>query len=247
MAVSEGFIDWANLVPGVRVGFTKAGPDGQFNLAFHAGGGNVPANRRRLEAALPEPGPIVWMSQVHGSHVAAASDARLTPAGFLSVGEADGVVVTPGQTAAVMVADCIPVILARQDATAAAAVHVGRRGLELGIAPKAVAQLGGEVSAYVGPSICGKCYEVPGEMAQDFALRIPETRSLTRWGTPALDLRAGLAAQLANAGVKHVKWVDTCTFESSDYFSHRRTVQQGAPEGRFVGVVQVETRPGKLP
>ncbi|HEY4614232.1 MAG TPA: laccase domain-containing protein, partial [Citricoccus sp.] len=86
--------------------------------------------------------------------------------------------------------------------------------------------------AWVGPGICGKCYEVPEDMHRDGADRIPATASRTSWGTPALDLPAGAAAVLDRLGVR-VHRVDRCTLEDEQLFSHRRAPGQG----RFAGLV----------
>ena len=53
--------------------------------------------------------------------------------------------------------------------------------------------------AMVGPSICGACYEVPAQMRDEIAAVAPASWCVTRQGTPGLDLRAGLHAQLAAA------------------------------------------------
>ena len=57
------------------------------------------------------------------------------------------------------------------------------------------------------------CYEVPAELQDEVAAVVPEARSTTSWGTPALDLGAGVRAQLAAAGIDDVRVVDTCTRE----------------------------------
>ena len=57
------------------------------------------------------------------------------------------------------------------------------------------------VEAWVGPHICGACYEVPEALQSEVAAREPASLSTTSWGTPALDIGAGVRAQLARAGV----------------------------------------------
>jgi hypothetical protein len=72
-------------------------------------------------------------------------------------------------------------------------------------------------------------------MADDVATVVPEARSTTSWGTPAADIGAGAAAQLAAAGVEvHDIGADVCTIEDERFFSHRR---QGSASGRFGAVV----------
>jgi len=86
----------------------------------------------------------------------------------------------------------------------------------------------------LGPSICGKCYEVPLELQEEVTANHPDSYSTTRHSTPALDLQAGLVAQLLAQDVSFEASA-VCTMENTSYFSHRR----GSPTGRFVGVVKI--------
>ena len=109
-----------------------------------------------------------------------------------------------------LVADCVPVLLADPEAGVVAAVHAGRRGLVAGVVEAAVAAMVAQgasverVRAAIGPAIAGESYEVPAELQDEVASVVPQTRATTSWGTPALDLPAGVAAVLAAAGVEHV-------------------------------------------
>ena len=137
---------------------------------------------------------------------------------------------------AVMVADCIPLLLISDNAVAA--VHVGRAGLVNKVALKALHQmreLGAiDIHAVLGPSICGRCYEVPLELQQEVVAVHPRALSTTYKGTPGLDLSAGLIADLAAEGISYDASV-ICTIEEPLYFSHRRD----NPTGRFAGVVSL--------
>ncbi|MFD1214911.1 laccase domain-containing protein, partial [Arthrobacter sp. GCM10027362] len=110
------------------------------------------------------------------------------------------------------------------------------RGLLDGILANTVAALveagGTGLRAWIGPSICGRCYEVPAGMQAEACELLPALRSETSWGTPALDLAAGAAAQLEVLGVQ-VQQVHGCTRESAALFSYRR--DPGC--GRFAGLV----------
>jgi copper oxidase (laccase) domain-containing protein len=61
----------------------------------------------------------------------------------------------------------------------------------------------------------------------------PVTEGQTSWGTPSIDIGAGVTAQLERAGVRVVQ-VAGCTLESPDLYSHRR---DGPSAGRFAGVI----------
>ena len=89
--------------------------------------------------------------------------------------------------------------------------------------------------AWLGPSVCPACYEVPEQMRADVASVVPASWSTSRTGTPALDLRAGLTAELQAAGLT-VTSVGPCTAESPDHFSYRRD----GITGRFAGVIWLE-------
>jgi YfiH family protein len=168
------------------------------------------------------------MRQVHGSRVAWVKDS-------LSLPMADALATMErGVGVVVQVADCVPVVLVSPDGFVAA-VHAGRRGLVAGVAPAAVKSLrargAGEVEAWIGPHICGRCYELPGEMVDEVSAVVPEAKATTSWGTPAADLGAGVRAQLAGLGVA-VHDVGVCTYEDDRFFSYRR-----GDKGRFGAVV----------
>jgi hypothetical protein len=93
----------------------------------------------------------------------------------------------------------------------------------------------GPLKAFIGPAICGRCYEVPPDMQADVVAAVPETRSVTRRETPALDLKAGVAAQLRRAGITDIAVDPACTAEDERYFSYRRD----GLTGRFAGVAVV--------
>jgi len=196
------------------------------NFGFHVGDdpAAVKANRALLSNTQ-------FMNQVHGNEVVVVDhvlDEEPTCDALITT--------TKGISLAVMVADCIPVLLISQEAVAA--VHVGRAGLVNKVAIKALHQmrtLGAiEVHAILGPSICGKCYEVPFEMQQDVIADHPRAFSTTNHGIPALDLPAGLIADLTAEGVSY-EASPICTLEDHDYYSHRRD----NPTGRFAGVVSL--------
>jgi polyphenol oxidase len=162
--------------------------------------------------------------------------------GDADASEADALVTAArGLPVGVLVADCVPVLLADARAGVAAAVHAGRRGLLAGVLPRALdamASLGAapaRVRAAVGPAAGACCYEVPAELADEASAGRPELRGTTTWGTPSLDLRAGAAAELRRGGVDDVTLVGGCTIEDPDLYSYRRR----RVTGRFAGVVTV--------
>jgi YfiH family protein len=160
------------------------------------------------------------------------------PTGLDEVPNGDALVTTRrGLGLMVRVADCVPLLLADAAAGVIGAVHAGRPGLALGIATTAVATMrehgATAIRAWLGPHVCGRCYEVPVAMQEEVAELVPEARAETSWGTPALDIGAGVEAQLVAAGVD-VTRVEGCTREDPSLHSYRR---DGAASGRLAGLV----------
>jgi copper oxidase (laccase) domain-containing protein len=105
----------------------------------------------------------------------------------------------------------------------------------------AMCELGAEPSrmqAFTGPGVCGACYEVPEELRAEVAAEEPASWSTTRQGTPAIDVPAGVSAQLRRAGVKEsvTRIADGCTMENPQYFSYRRDGRTG----RFAGFIWLD-------
>ena len=232
-------------------------PYAGLNLALHVGddAARVGRARRRLEEALglgpgrrggagPQAPGLAWMNQVHSAVVARArpqdgpDDAPAADALVLSSRDSRDRPPAPRPAGvAVMVADCVPLLLAADDGTVVAAVHAGRRGMLDGVvtaAVEAMAGLGADPAglwAAIGPAICGSCYEVPERMRDEAAAREPACAAVTRWGTPGLDVAAGVVAQLRRAGVRRIDRPGWCTYEDRRFYSHRRD----GTTGRIVG------------
>lgn len=182
---------------------------------------------------------VVRMRQVHGADVHTVDRAWLERPDSLPP-LVDGLVTdVPGVTLLVRVADCVPLLLADVDRGVIGAAHAGRPGLVAGIVPATVARmrdLGAErIVAWLGPHVCGHCYEVPAAMRAEVAAAVPASFGETSWGTPAVDVGAGVVAQLAADGVEVVD-ASRCTLEDDDLFSYRR---QGGEAGRLGGLIRV--------
>ncbi|MCX6397794.1 MAG: peptidoglycan editing factor PgeF [Propionibacteriales bacterium] len=192
-------------------------------------------NHRRLMADFAPDDVLVDLEQVHGADVVTAP-----AAGFPRSPAADGVATgEAGVTLLVRAADCVPVLLADPAAGLVAAAHSGRPGLAAGVVPRTVERLrelgATDLTAWIGPYVCGSCYEVPPELQAQVAAVVPEAVATTSWGTPSLDIGAGVRAQLEQAGVKVVD-LAVCTRTSVDLYSYRR---DGARAGRHAGLIRV--------
>ncbi|WP_211880463.1 polyphenol oxidase family protein [Pseudarthrobacter albicanus] len=233
----------AEVRPGVWVAFTDAAAG---NLALHVGDDPAQVRLRRGEleqAAGLGPRRFAYMNQVHGSHVAVITGgAEAGPPGEAAP-TADAMV-SRGVPLAVMVADCVPVVVVGGQASGApllGVAHAGRPGVASGVVPAAVARLralgASRLSAWIGPSICGSCYEVPEGMRDDVAALVPAAWCTTSRGTPGLDLPAGVRSQLEAEGVT-VEYSGGCTLEDEALFSYRRDNRSG----RFAGLVWTDDR-----
>jgi YfiH family protein len=184
----------------------------------------VERNRTLLaEAAGLDPAAIAMGHQVHGT---AIQEWHELPKGSDPLERVDGHITTrDGLALLVLVADCLPVALARADQVAM--VHCGWRGLAGGIVAGAVERFEEPPAAAVGPGIGRCCYEVGDEVRGRFDARFADGRML--------DLRAIAEDRLRAAGVERVEHVDLCTSCRPDlFFSHRR---DGGVTGRQGGLV----------
>lgn len=188
------------------------------------------ANRDALTSTF---GPVVYMNQSHGDRVAVID-------GFSDhEANADALVTQePNIALAVLVADCIPLLLWDQAHSCVAAVHVGRRGLVNGVASRTIEimrLMGAEdINALLGPSICGRCYEVGQDIHGEVAGIYPLSDSRTPAGSVALDLPRALVNQLSGMGVL-VTPSTICTVENADFYSYRRD----GVTGRQAGVIRL--------
>jgi len=212
------------------------------DLALHVGDDEaaVRAARRALGDDLATRGAreVRYLQQVHGADVvvvAEAGDGDVPDAPAVDA----AVTGVPGVALAVLVADCVPVLLADPAAGVVGVAHAGRRGAVARTALRAVEamrDLGArDVSAVLGPSICGRCYEVPPALRAQVAADDPVASTTTWDGAPALDVAALVLEQLVGAGVR-AEQLPGCTAERADLWSYRR---DGAASGRFAGLAWV--------
>jgi YfiH family protein len=226
-----------------RWGGVSAAPYEELNLGGAVGDDPdaVRTNRDLAAKSLGiEPDRVVWMNQVHGADVTVVDGPWGSSDPIPSV---DAIVTTRrGLALAVLTADCVPVLLADPVAGVAAAAHAGRPGMIAGVvqaALRAMTDLGAEPSRIVartGPTVCGRCYEVPEAMRAEVSAVEPAAYAETSWGTPAVDVGAGVHAQLERLGVRDREQSPVCTLESRDHFSYRRD----RTTGRLAGYVWLD-------
>ena len=215
-----------------RHGGLSTEPYGSLNLGDRVGDepAIVTANRELLRKALSL-SELVFMNQSHSADIAVITgDVRR-----MQTPDADALFTNQrGIGLAVMVADCLPLLLASNSWVAA--VHVGRVGLMSGIVEKVLAEFGSHDSkptqAWIGPHICSRCYEVSSDMYGELTSQRPLLATST--ATRCLDLKTEVTAILSEAKVP-VMDLGSCSVESLDHFSYRRD----GVTGRFAGVISL--------
>jgi YfiH family protein len=224
----------------VREGGISAAPFDSLNLGDHVGDepAAVAVNRERYARALGV--RPVYLQQVHGSRVARL-DAQ-SPDGM----QADACLTTePGVACTIMVADCLPVLLASADGRVVAAAHAGWRGLAgadghgvlealwasfwpLAGSSSAGAAAGAQV--WLGPCIGPTAFEVGPEVKEAFEATDAAAATSFRPHGPGkwlADLPALARGRLRALGLEHIQGNDGstrwCTVsDASRFFSHRR-------------------------
>ena len=197
--------------------------------------GSDPVDLARVLDDFAPGAELCDLVQVHGADVVRVDVARP-----VARPRADALVTTePEVVLMVRAADCVPVLLVAEHEGLVGAAHCGRPGLLAGVVTQTVGSMhdlgASRITAWVGPHVCGACYEVPAAMRDEVAAVVPASRATTSWGTPSLDLGAGVRTQLEAEGVV-VNDVSRCTRESADLHSYRR---DGAQAGRHAGLVRL--------
>lgn len=209
-----------------RRGGVSQVPFDDWNLAAHVGDdpSHVATNRARVaELAGVDASNVVFMRQCH------SADVEVVDSGAQGeVQSVDGLVTaTPNLVVVALSADCVPVALVDAEAGVVAAVHSGWQGMVSGVVGTAIVamqDLGAamdRIRVSLGPAICGSCYPVPPDRARQAADAAPASAAVAPDGQPAIDVRAGLMAQLRAGGVV-VEQVGGCTAEDPQLFSYRR-------------------------
>ncbi|MFN3885527.1 MAG: peptidoglycan editing factor PgeF [Aquabacterium sp.] len=240
----------------------SSGPYASCNLGDHVDDSATAVARNRASVAGLTRARHVWLTQVHGHRVVRLSTDSLGQ----PQPEADGAVCTePGVACTVMVADCLPVLLAAPQGRGVAALHAGWRGLAGAgdMAGRGILETGvdalceaagcdpGDLRAWLGPCIGPSAFEVgadvlkafgvdPDEAHPRFAARPPHAgEAAPRWLADLAGLaRDRLAAlRLVDDHIGGGRW---CTVSApSRFFSFRRDAGR---TGRQAACIWLERR-----
>lgn len=199
------------------------------NIATHVGDDPraVQNNRNRFKSQFQWRSEPAWLNQTHSTHcIIAENDINR---------DADAAITrTPGLPLVIMTADCLPVVLCNRTGTEIAAIHAGWRGLCNGIIEHTISSMNSkpeDLIAWIGPAICGSCYEVGDEVRQSFIANQPshsDSFTATRAGKWMANLPRIAQHVLELSGVSNSTLSHLCTFEEKNrFYSYRRTPETG--------------------
>ena len=231
----------------IRTGGHSLAPYDSLNLGDHVGDSAQAVGANRALFAQSIGARPVFLNQVHGRSVV-----RLTG------NEADGIeadaclTTVAGVACTIMVADCLPVLLALRDGSAVAAAHAGWRGLAGGQGQGVLeaawqslrnhaAARAGDTMAWLGPCIGPAAFEVGPEVKAAFESHDRAAAALFRAHGPGkwlADLPGLARLRLRAMGITQLYGNDGgpgwCTVaDASRFFSHRRD----RISGRFAAAI----------
>lgn len=213
-----------------RDGGVSEAPFDSLNLGLHVNDlpEHVLENRLLLQQHLALAHEPVWLNQTHS--------ARCIDVDHDGSRDGDAAVTRDAQkTLAILTADCLPVVFCTIDGSVLGAAHAGWRGLAGGVLENTVAMMKApatEILAWIGPRICGRCYETGQSVRETFEARYPFSASAFTPSYRAGHCHANLAAItegiLKNLGIQDVFQSNMCTYEcKNSLFSYRRSAQTG--------------------
>lgn len=219
-----------------RSGGVSNEPYASFNLGDHVGDDPlaVEQNRGLLRRFLP--GEPKWLKQIHGtgSVNVDAYDCTTPTEGDAAFSR------HPGNVCAVLVADCLPILLCDRGGSAVGVIHAGWRGLAGGVIEHTVSAIGAvdsSIMAWLGPAIGPNHFEVGEEVRQAFIKHdrkaalafLPHPGNNDKWFA---DLFLLARQRLADAGVTGIYGGGECTYgDPVRFFSYRRDGQTGRMAG----------------
>ncbi|QMT60033.1 peptidoglycan editing factor PgeF [Legionella sp. PC997] len=187
---------------------------------------HVLKNRQQLVEMLHLPGEPQWLSQTHSTRCIIVEDD--------SNRNADASITRSAKfPLVILTADCLPIMLSNVQGTEIAAIHAGWKGLAQGIVENTLDKMKStpsDVLAWIGPSICQKCYEIGEEVYQTFTNHYPLSKQAFKPANGKWLANLPLIAEivLISKGIKAVYQSGLCTFElKNELYSYRRTSQTG--------------------
>jgi YfiH family protein len=205
----------------------------------------IAENRRRAAAAVLDGATLATVHQVHSAEAVFVTE----PWPQEARPHADAMVTDrPGLLLGILTADCVPVLLADEEAGVVGAAHAGWRGALAGVTDSTIdlmerhGALRDRITAAIGPAIGQASYEVDGGLRQRF---VDEDEQNARFfidgprGRPHFDVPAYVAHRLLLAGVGTIERLALDTYADPDrFFSYRRATHRGEPGyGRQISLI----------
>lgn len=198
--------DGRNAPFGIDLSGTVKSRDGRLELSSLPGNGSAAQHSAQtgvvgLSSATDQFNDTAQSNDAAQADTVIEADAQVTSRTGLALG--------------MFAADCMPVLLADPEHGIIGAAHCGRGGLmrgAIGACVELMVRKGAQpqhIVATLGPCICADCYEVGGEIADDFDAHFPGSYSLTRFSGPGVDLVAATMQELAAAGIPRDNVIDS--------------------------------------
>ena len=166
--------------------------------------------------------PIQYMDQVHGYTSQVISSYSSMP-----IERTDALFSSTSNLAlATLSADCVPITLSKRDGSEFAIIHAGWKGLVSGVIESCISSFTNDnnISAWIGPAISAKNYEVEEDVYNSFLSKDKDSKSSfynqasNKW---LLDLQ-GEAKRVLEKFKIQVQCSDICTFDSELLYSYRK-------------------------
>ena len=211
------------------VGGVSSSPYDSLNLGMHVGDDNeqVYRNRQLLRKNLELPDDPDWINQTHGTRVVTLEQDQNRDADAAITRQA-------GSVAVVMVADCLPILVASRDGSEVAAIHAGWRGLQAGVIQSALRDMHSRpesLFAWIGPAISQANFEVGDEVRGAFLNSNPVAAGFFTDHGPGhwlCDLGGIAELILKQQGVGAISRDQHCTYRDKDlFYSYRREAVTG--------------------
>ncbi len=212
--------------------------------------------RAALASIGSTPDRLMRVTQVHGNVVRILKRGQLPEGSGAQRPDGDAIVSNePGLALAVMVADCVPILICDPTRGAAAAIHAGWRGTCARVAPSAIEAMqrefgcdAADLIAAIGPSVGPDDYEVGESLITSFLEAGHSQSAVDKWfnrrgGKLFLDLWAASADQLIDAGVDagDMFFCELSTVSHPEVFDSYRV--EGERAGRMAGIIVVPPVP----
>lgn len=216
---------------------------------------DVRENQRRIAGAIGvQPEDMTFTNQTHTANVA------VVKAGDRGkrFQETDGMITdVPGICLVTFYADCVPLYFVDPVKKAIGLSHSGWRGtvgkigkVTVELMQKTYGSDPEDIIAAIGPSICRDCYEVSGDVIQQFRENFdeaywPELFYKKENGKYQLDLWRANERIFTEAGIRedHIAVTNVCTHCNPDIlFSHRTTGDKRGNVSAFLALKQMTTR-----